>query len=164
MRISVMVAAVSVFSALSAVLTYFTRVPSPTGGYTHVGDSAIYIAALVFGFRAGLPVGLIGPVIVDLVTGYPRWYVTPLAHGIQGLIAGLGRGKPTWLQTVIIFSSGVAMSLTYFAVNIFVKGLAPAVVSLVRDVFGQTLVSVVIAVPIVKAVERSGVLKTFGVE
>ena len=156
---AVKVAVVAVFSALCAALTLMTRVPSPTGGYTHVGDAAIYVAALLFGPYIGLLVGLIGPVAADLVVGYPRWYVTLLAHGLQGAVAGIGAGRRTWLQAVIAFVAGVVMSLTYFAVNVYIKGPAPALVSLVRDVFGQTLVSVIIAVPVVKAVERSGVLR-----
>lgn len=154
---TIVIALVAMFSSLSAVLTYFTRVPSPTGGYTHIGDTAIYTAALLFSTRVGLLVGVIGPLVTDLVVGYPRWYVTVVAHGLQGLIAGLGFKKKTWLQLVIVLLAGLAMSLTYFFVNIFVKGWAPAVVSFLRDFFGQTLISVVISLPIVKAVEKTGI-------
>jgi len=30
----------------------------------------------------GLTVGLIGPVVADLLVGYPRWFVTLAAHGL----------------------------------------------------------------------------------
>ena len=45
------------------------------------------------------------------------------------------------------------MSLTYFAINVFVKGLGPALASLFRDICGQTVVSTLIALPVVKAIE-----------
>jgi len=63
-----------VLSALTAVLTYLPGLafPSPTGGYTHVGDTVIYLSALLFGPWMGLTVGLIGPVVADLLVGYPR--------------------------------------------------------------------------------------------
>lgn len=149
----------SLFSALTAALTYFLKVPSPTGGYTHVGDTMIYLAALLFGARVGATVGVIGPVVADLVTGYPRWYVTIVAHGVQGVIAGFGRGKKTPIQALLMILSGVVMSLTYFAVNVVVKGLAPALVSLARDVFGQTLISVALALLLLKPLERNATVK-----
>jgi uncharacterized membrane protein len=131
-RPSVFVALVSVLSALTAVLTYLPglALPSPTGGYTHVGDTVIYLSALLFGPWMGLTVGLIGPVVADLLVGYPRWFVTLAAHGLQGLIAGLGRGRGFPLQLAAMILGGLAMSFTYFAMNVFVKGLGPAHVSL----------------------------------
>lgn len=158
-RVSAFIAVSSLFSALTAVLTYFLKVPSPTGGYTHVGDTMVYLAALLFGVRVGTAVGALGPVIADLVTGYPRWYVTIVAHGIQGAIAGIGRGKKTHLQALLMFISGIVMSLTYFAVNVLVKGFPPALVSLARDVFGQTLISVTLALLLLKPLERNATVK-----
>lgn len=146
----------SVFSALTAVLTYFPglALPSPTGGYTHVGDTIIYLVALLFGPVMGATVGLIGPVIADLLIGYPRWYVTLVAHGLQGYIAGLGKGKHFAAQLATMVAAVLVMSFTYFAVNIFVKGLAPALASLARDVFGQTAISVTLAAILLKPLER----------
>jgi hypothetical protein len=62
------IALVAVFSALTATLTGSTGImlPSPTGGYTHIGDTAIFIAALLFGSKVGGFVGIIGPVVADL--------------------------------------------------------------------------------------------------
>jgi len=154
---TIVIALVAMFSSLSAVLTYFTHIPSPTGGYTHIGDTAIYIAALLFGTRVGALVGIIGPLVTDLVVGYPRWYVTVLAHGLQGLIAGFGFKKKTWLQVTLALAAGLAMSLTYFTVNIYVKGWAPALLSFLRDFFGQTLISVILSIPVVKTIEKIGI-------
>lgn len=140
------------------MLTFYTAVPSPTGGYTHIGDVAIYVAGLLFGPYVGFFVGLIGPVTADLLVRYPRWYVTLVAHGIQGFVVGYGRGRKIHVQFLLSLVAGLAMCLTYFIVNIFVKGFAPAVLSLIIDFFGQTLVSVIISIPVVKGVEKSGIL------
>ncbi|MEM2428432.1 MAG: ECF transporter S component, partial [Candidatus Bathyarchaeia archaeon] len=47
-------ASIAIFSALTASATAFTGqfFPSPTGGYTHIGDSVIFIAALIYGPKA----------------------------------------------------------------------------------------------------------------
>jgi len=155
------VSIVAIFSALTAVTTYFTGsfLPSPTGGYTHVGDTFIYLAALLFGRAVGAAVGVIGPLVADLIVGYPRWYVSIVAHGLQGYLAGFGRGRRLPAQVALMFAAGLVMSLTYFAVNIYVKGLAPALVSLARDVFGQTLFSVILAVLLLKPLEGSQPIK-----
>lgn len=158
-RKTVYIALVSVFSALAAALTFLLRVPSPTGGYTHIGDTAIYVAAALFGPYVGLGVGLIGPAAADLLVGYPRWYVTLVAHGLQGYIAGLGRGRGFAVQVALMVLGGAVMSLTYFVVNVYLKGLPLALASLVRDFFGQTLVSVVIAAIIVRVLRDNPYVK-----
>jgi uncharacterized membrane protein len=151
------IALVAVFSALTAILTGMTglMLPTPTGGYTHIGDTAIYVAALLFGAKVGGCVGIIGPVAADLLVGYPRWFVTVLAHGSQGFIAGLGKGKSKVTQVALLALSGVVMSTVYFFVNIFIKGVPIAVISFARDLFGQSLVSIILGMVMAKAVEKA---------
>lgn len=158
-RVSVLLAIVAVFSALTAALTATLRVPSPTGGYTHIGDTVIYLAALLFGSRVGALVGAIGPTLADVLTGYPRWYVTVVAHGLQGYIAGMGKGKKLKTQVALMVASGLVMSFTYFVVNVYVKGFAPALTSLARDVFGQSVISIILASLLVKPLERNPVVE-----
>jgi uncharacterized membrane protein len=151
------VALVAVFSALTAVLTGTTGImlPSPTGGYTHIGDTGIFVSALLFGSRVGGLVGIIGPVVADLLIGYPRWFVTVLAHGMQGFIAGLGRRKNILAQVALLGLSGVVMATTYFFINIFIKGYPLAVISYARDIFGQVLISLILALVLTKAAEKA---------
>jgi uncharacterized membrane protein len=151
------IAVVAVFSALTAVLTGTTGLilPSPTGGYTHVGDTAIYVAALLFGAKVGGLVGVIGPVAADILVGYPRWFVTVLAHGTQGYIAGLGKGRGTAPQVFLLAISGFVMATCYFFVNIFIKGYPLALISYARDLFGQSLVSIILGLVLTKAVEKT---------
>lgn len=163
MKKSIFIALVSLFSAMSAVLIFLIRVPSPTGGYTHIGDSIIYIAAVLFGPLVGLSVGVIGPVVADFLVGYPRWYVTVVAHGLQGFVAGLSKEMSFTYKVLLMFVAGLLMSFTYFLVNIYIKGFAPALASLIRDVFGQTLVSVIVATPVVKALENHPIVKKIDV-
>jgi uncharacterized membrane protein len=145
---TVEVASIAVFSALTASATAFTGqfFPSPTGGYTHVGDSVIFIASLIYGPRVGALVGAIGAVAADIYVGYPRWFVSIPAHGLEGFIAGLGKGRKMYMQVLFCLLGGVVMALTYFYVNVFIKGFGPAVISLFRDVFGQVAVSLILTI------------------
>ncbi|MGB9728027.1 MAG: ECF transporter S component [Nitrososphaeria archaeon] len=149
------IAYVSVFSALTAVLTVSTGglVPSPTGGFTHIGDTIIFFTALLMGSRCGMLVGSIGSVAADIFLAYPRWYVSIPAHGFEGLIAGLGKDKPIWIKIVFLIIGGFIMASTYFIVNIFIKGYPLAVISYFRDLFGQAGISIIISLMLEKIVK-----------
>jgi len=134
------VAVMGIFSALYAVAILLFKVPSPTGGYTHIGDLMVFIPALLFGWRVGGLVGIIGALVADLYVGYPRFYVSIIAHGLEGLIPG--------------FVGGVLMAGTYFIVNIFLKGIMLALISLSRDLFVQAGISIVVSIPIVKVIKK----------
>ncbi|MBC7092057.1 MAG: ECF transporter S component [Nitrososphaeria archaeon] len=149
------IAYVSVFSALTAVLTVSTGglIPSPTGGFTHIGDTIIFFAALLMGSRCGMLVGSIGSVAADIFLAYPRWYVSIPAHGFEGLIAGLGKDKPLWVKIVFLIIGGFIMASTYFIVNIFIKGYPLAVISYFRDLFGQAGISIILSIILEKIVK-----------
>ncbi|MEM4810987.1 MAG: ECF transporter S component [Thermofilum sp.] len=158
-RISVFVSVASIFSALTAAATYLIHVPSPTGGYTHIGDTVIYLSALLFGPAVGLAVGVIGPLAADLLVGYPRWYVTIVAHGLQGYIAGLGKGKRLRAQVMLIVAAGLLMSFTYFIVNVIIKGAELALLLLAGDIFGQSLISWLLSLALLKPLEKNVVVR-----
>jgi uncharacterized membrane protein len=152
---TVEIAVASVFSALTAILTGTAFMPSPTGGYTHIGDTMIFLAALLFGCKVGGIVGMIGPVAADLFVGYSRWFVTIPAHGIEGLIAGVGKGRNMVTQVLLCMLGGFVMATTYFFVNIFIKGYPLAIVSYIRDLFGQALISMILGISLTKIVKRA---------
>ncbi|MBO3802577.1 MAG: ECF transporter S component [Candidatus Brockarchaeota archaeon] len=151
---------VALFSAMTAALTVLTGgvFPSPTGGYTHVGDTVIFFASLAFGSRIGGLVGVLGALGADFYLAYPRWYVSIPAHGLEGLAAGLGKGKPILQQILFCILGGFLMATTYFYVNVFIKGYAVAIISYARDLFGQVALSIALGVTCTKLVER-GYLK-----
>jgi len=129
-------------------------IPSPTGGYTHIGDVVVFTAALLFGPRVGGLVGILGAVVADLYTGYSRWFISILAHGLEGFIAGFAKGKPLLLQVVACVIGGVVMASVYFIVNIFIKGLPLAIISYARDLFAQAGVSIAVAIVLTKIIKR----------
>jgi len=146
----------SIFSALTAVIIIITGslVPSPTGGYTHIGDMIIFLAALLFGRKIGGITGIIGSIVADFWLAYPRWYVSIPAHGLQGIIAGFGKNKSTTIQVILCGFAGFVMASTYFYVNIFIKGYPLAIISYARDLFGQAGISMILAITISKSVQK----------
>jgi len=63
------VALTAVLSAAYAAAILLLVIPSPTGGYTYIGDFVVFAAALLFGYKVGSFAGAIGAVAVDLFTG-----------------------------------------------------------------------------------------------
>jgi len=151
---------IAVLSSLTAVLTSVVGsvFPSPTGGYTHIGDTIIFLAGLMFGSKVGFFTGSIGAMVADIIVGYPRWYVSIVAHGLEGFIAGLAKNKRTGTQVLTLAVAGIVMALTYYIVNIYIKGYAPAFISLIRDVFGQAGVSLILSILIYKNMEKTGLI------
>ncbi len=144
----------AVLSALTAVFTGIAFMPSPTGGYTHVGDTIVFMASILFGSKVGAITGAIGSVAADLWVGYPRWFVSIPAHGLEGLIAGLGRRRSLPVQIICCVLGGIVMASVYFYVNIFIKGWALAVLSYVRDILGQAAISIVLAIVLARTLQR----------
>jgi uncharacterized membrane protein len=156
---SVEVAVVALFSALYAVSIVFTfqiyPVPSPTGGFIHFGDFVVFLVALLFGVKVGGLVGVVGAVVADFYLAYPRWYVSIIAHGLEGAIPGLTKKRSVVLQLIACILGGFLMAATYFFVNIFIKGYPVAVVSFMQDLFLQAAISIAIGLPIVKIIEKT---------
>ncbi len=149
------IALTAILSATYAVAILLMIIPSPTGGYTHVGDFVVFVSALLFGHRIGGFIGAIGAVAVDLITGYPRWFVSIPAHWIEGFVPGLTKNKSFGIQIIGCVAGGFLMATTYFLVNIYIKGTALAVVSYARDLFVQAGVSIVLALIVVKAAKKA---------
>ena len=59
----------AMFAAMIAVMTAFIKIPT-TGGYVHLGDSMIYLAAAFLPLPYAIAAAAIGGGIADLITGY----------------------------------------------------------------------------------------------
>ena len=64
----------SMFAALITVMTAFIRIPTPTGGYVHLGDSMIYITSCFLPLPYSLLASAIGGGLADLLV-YPETIV-----------------------------------------------------------------------------------------
>lgn len=76
--------------ALIAVSTMVIQIPVPaTEGYIHLGDSMIFLAAILFGYRYGMIAGGVGSALADILTGYAHWAIpTLIIKGLMGYIVG----------------------------------------------------------------------------
>ena len=67
-----MIAVTAMFAALVTVTTAFIKIPTPLG-YSHAGDSMIYLGASVLPGPFGIIAASIGGALADLLSGYAQW-------------------------------------------------------------------------------------------
>ena len=61
----------AMFAAMVAVMTAFVQIKTPTGGYVHLGDSMIYLAACFLPMPYAVAAAAVGGGIADLLV-YPE--------------------------------------------------------------------------------------------
>ena len=100
----------SMIAALTVVLGYYLKIPTPTGILTFL-DAGIFFTAFYFGRKEGAIVGGLAGFLIDLISGYPQWmFFSLFFHGLQGYFAGF-KGKSRYLGLVLATLVMVAMLL-----------------------------------------------------
>jgi uncharacterized membrane protein len=78
----------ALMAAMSCVATMIIQVPSPTGGYIHLGDGFVLLSGILLGpIYGGLAAG-IGSMLADILSGYIAW--APATLVIKALAAVVG--------------------------------------------------------------------------
>jgi len=82
-NLRVLVLAALFAAAVAATTAYILHIPLPTGGYIHVGDALIYLAACLLPMPWAMAAGAVGGMTADLLTA-PMW--APATFVIKALI------------------------------------------------------------------------------
>ena len=98
--------------------------------------------------------GAIGAVAADLYTGYDRWFISIPAHGLEGIIAGFACGRRVTVQVAFLIVAGFVMASIYFYLNVVIRSFPVALVSYVRDFFGQAGISLILSLIVARSVRR----------
>jgi uncharacterized membrane protein len=150
-----LIALLAIMAALVLALTYIRVFQTPVGGYIHLGDIAVYFAALAFGPLVGGVAGGVGTALADVIGGYPLFAIASLiVHGLQGYAAGrIGHGKTHWAPlTSAILAGSVILILGYFIAEAVFLGFGPAAAleevpwNVIQEVVGAIGVAVYLAV------------------
>lgn len=80
----------AIFTAFVCIATIVLKVDIPqTQGYFNIGDSMVYISALLFGPLVGAFAGGVGSMLADVILGAPQYALGTLAiKGIEGWLVG----------------------------------------------------------------------------
>jgi uncharacterized membrane protein len=152
----------AVFAALVCVATLALVISIPaTSGYFNLGETVIYIAALLFGPLVGAVAGG-GAAIADMLVAAQFAPGTLIIKGFEGVIVGFLNKKLQKITrsrslsaTASIIIGGLEMVVGYFIYEQLVLGY-PFAAALVEVPFNivQMLVGLVVAIPVTHIILR----------
>jgi len=152
-----------VFAALAYVATAIFIIPIPaTSGYFNLGETVIYIAALLFGSLVGAFSGGVGAAIADVFSGYSFFAPgTLVIKACEGTIVGfLSRklsehGVESNLSAIVsVVIGGAEMVAGYFLYESIALGYGLVAAAEIPFNVVQMTVGLVVAVPVVRIVLR----------
>ncbi|MCJ7762455.1 ECF transporter S component [Candidatus Bathyarchaeota archaeon] len=153
----------AVFAALVCVATLALVISIPaTSGYFNLGETVIYVAALLFGPLVGGTAGGVGAAIADILVAAQFAPGPLIVKGLEGAIVGFLNKKIqkrtrslSLSATASVIIGGLEMVAGYFIYEQLVLGY-PLAVALVEVPFNvvQMLVGLIVAVIIVHVVLR----------
>jgi uncharacterized membrane protein len=160
-----MLAVTAIFTAVIFIIISLLPIPF-TSGYFNLGETAIYVTALLFGPFVGAFAGGMGAALSDVYLGFA--YFAPgtlIIKGAEGAIVGLlniklkHRIQNDLLRAVIsVLIGGSVMVLGYFLYEnllaVFIPGLAIYALFEIPFNMAQMLIGLVIAISIVHTVQR----------
>lgn len=149
-------------SALTFAAAWAIHIPYGNGGVLHLGDSMIFLTAVLFGRKYAAISGALGMTMFDILSGFPVWApYTLVIKAAMGLIAGSiaysgsSKGDSTIKNMVGMLLAGIWMTAGYYAAEGIITGnwIAP-VVGIPGNVV-QFGAGAVISVVIIAAIRRT---------
>lgn len=153
----------AMMAAIIFVCTYTFKVPiALTGGYTHLGDCAIFVGVLILGRKDGTVAAAVGAALSDLLGGFLIWVIpTFVIKGIMAFVMGtvveklLPEKKWNWLAGAIL--GGLLQIVGYQLVKFFMISPAAAL-STIPTITTQTVAGIVIAAVVITVLQSSRVM------
>lgn len=156
-------------TALVAVATLVIRVPVPaTQGYINLGETMIYLTALLLGPGFGAVAGGIGSALADLLAGYGAFApFTLVIKGVEGALCGWIARSLLWGRTdevgrlvgaglVAGAVAGLWMVLGYYVSEAYLMGIgSQAAATEVPGNLFQVASGLVVGVPAAVALRRT---------
>lgn len=167
--------------ALMAALTYIATavINIPSGvivkGVVHLGDSMVFLAAVLLGRKKGFLSAAIGMCMFDLFSPYVIWApFTFVIKGVMAYIAGTVAyrknydGNNMWNNIIAFVLGGIWMIAAYYLAGViimhFVTKIAfgQAFILSAAEIPGnisQVVAGIVLAIPLGKAVKKANVIR-----
>ena len=153
----------AMMAAIIFVCTYTFKIPNAiTGGYTHLGDCAIFIGVMVLGRKHGTVAAAVGAAMSDLLGGFFMWGVpTFLIKGVMAFVMGtivekvLPDKNGNWLIGAIV--GGICQILGYTIAKIILLSPAAALAT-TPTITAQTVIGIIIASVVITILQSSKVL------
>lgn len=150
--------------ALVFIATKFINIRLPlasTGGLVHLGNTMLFISAIVFGKRKGAIAGAFGMGLFDLLSEWAIWApFTFVVRGIMGYIigsiawSGNKRGESVFTNITAIIISGVWMIFGYYVTEMILYGNHVKAMLSIPGNITQIVIGLIIGLPISKVLRK----------
>ena len=152
----------AIMSSLICIFTYFFKIPSVTG-YTHLGDSMIFLSVLILGWKKGAIASSLGAGLADFVGGYMQWviptfFIKALMASIMGLMVEKLFPKLKYGWVIGAVTGGIFQIVAYALFKLPLFGAGYALAGLPGDTV-QTVAGLVVAFILVSTLMASGNMK-----
>lgn len=159
--------------AVTCVVTMTMKVPTHIG-YTHLGDSMVFLAAILLGKKKGMTAAALGMFLADMLGGYFIWApITLVIKGIMAFLSALIAYRGNYEGRNIINNifgcivGGIWMIAAYYVANamlltyVFAKGTTTLKqnfgITFLESVIPNTievLIGMAIAIPLAIALKK----------
>ena len=155
---------IAMMAAIIFVCTYTLKIPiAITGGYTHLGDCAIFVGVMILGRKDGTVAAAVGAALSDLLGGFLIWVIpTFVIKGVMAFVMGtvvekvLPEKKGNWLLGAIL--GGILQIIGYQLVKIVLISPAAALAT-IPTITAQTVAGIVIGAVVITVLQSSRVLE-----
>ncbi|MBO3443264.1 ECF transporter S component [Clostridium sp. CCUG 7971] len=154
----------SLLIVLVFIATKFINIKLPisiNGGLIHLGNTMLFISAIVFGKKKGAISGAFGMALFDLVSGWTMWApFTFIVRGIMGYIIGSiswssGKcGNNTVTNIFAIIISGIWMLVGYYITEVILYGNLTVPLTSIPGNITQVVIGLIIGLPIAKVIKK----------
>lgn len=152
----------ALFAALTFCATFVVQIPTPTGGYIHIGDSLVLVSAWILGPLYGTLAAGIGSALCDLFAGYSMYIfptfvikclmalvacvlyrvISKKAHSVisrilSGICGGVVMVAGYYLVEATVMSYGFVGALQGVVLNIVQAVLGIAVATLISEIMSR---------------------------
>lgn len=155
----------ALLAALVTVSTMVITIPIPaTGGYLNLGDSVIFLAAILFGWRYGLVAGGLGAALADLLVAPMFALPTLIVKGFMGFIVGKLADKSdnnllNFRNILALVVGALWMAAGYYIAEVIMfKSFQTPLVEVGPNII-QGISGAVVFVPIALAIKRGKFVK-----
>ena len=123
----------ALFAALAAGLTLFPTIPIPGGGYVHLGDAMILIAASFLPLPYAMTAAAIGGGLADLISGYAVYIPFTIAAKALLTVAFTSKSEKILTKRNIAapFLSVITTPLVYFCADSILYSVSGAIPGIV---------------------------------
>lgn len=146
--------------ALTYIATAFINVRLPiqaNGGLIHLGNTVLFIVAVLYGKKIGALAGGVGMALFDLTSGWTMWApFTLVIVAFMGYVVGLVTQKSKKVGWILL---GIALALVikvvgYYIAEVILYGNWVAPVTSIPGNIVQVVVGGAIALPVIGALKH----------